>query len=491
MPDVQTPEWVKDAIFYQIFPDRFARSQVLAPAKPGNLEPWDSPPTDYGFKGGDLLGVLEHLDYLQDLGINALYFCPIFQSTANHRYHTYDYYRVDPLLGGNQAFAQLLEAAHRRDMRVILDGVFNHASRGFFYFNDIVENGAASPYINWFKVRGYPCNPYDLSQPPQYDAWWDLHALPKFNTEDAQAREYLMRVGEHWIRQGIDGWRLDVAGEIKTAGFWEEFRSRVKAINPEAYIVGEMWMAAADYLRGDRFDATMNYPFAGATIAFTGGPRIDPKHAEGKGYRPTQNLAAGSYGDEIEWILSLYPWEVQLAQFNLLDSHDTARVITLAQGDAETVHLATLLLMTYPGAVSIYYGDEIGLEGGLPDRDTRRTFPWDRPALWKAEVLAYHKELIALRRAYPALRRGVFRRLYSDAGVYAFGRKLEQEGLLVCVNVSQDTHTVEIPVGGFFQDGTLLRMVYGGKGQAVIRAGRIGVTLAPRSGTVLSGEQAG
>lgn len=484
MPAVKTPDWVKDAIFYQIFPDRFARSAGLP--KPGNLEPWDTPPTSLGFKGGDLLGVVEHLDYLQDLGVNALYFCPIFQSTANHRYHTYDYYQVDPLLGGNTAFTQLLESAHRRGMRVVLDGVFNHASRGFFYFNDIVENGPASPYLDWFIASEHPLNPYDVSRPPAYKAWWNLHALPKFNTDHPDVREYLMRIGEYWIRQGIDGWRLDVAGEIKTEGFWEEFCSRVKAINPEAYIVGEIWHEAPDFLKGDRFDAVMNYIFSGATISFTGGPRINPKMAEGKGYRPDQDLTARAYGEQIERLLSLYPWEVQLAQFNLLDSHDTARVITLAQGDTDTVHLATLLLMTYPGAVSIYYGDEIGLEGGLPDQDTRRTFPWDRPRLWKPEVLAYHKELIALRKQYQALRRGAYRRLYADDAVYAFGRQMDGETLLAAVNVSPEVRTVALPTEGLFGVGTVLRQVYGGQGQAIVQAGRIPVTLAPRSGTVLA-----
>jgi glycosidase len=147
--DFHTPDWVKHAIFYQIFPDRFAKSDRLE--KPHNLERWDSPPTIYGFKGGDLLGVIEHLDYLLDLGINAIYLNPIFQSTANHRYHTHDYYQVDPLLGGNQAFKTFLAESHRRNIRVILDGVFNHASRGFYQFNSILENEVSSPYLDWFN----------------------------------------------------------------------------------------------------------------------------------------------------------------------------------------------------------------------------------------------------------------------------------------------------------------------------------------------------
>lgn len=156
---IHTPDWVKHAVFYQIFPDRFARSNRIA--KPNNLQPWDSLPTPEGYKGGDLLGVVERLGYLQDLGITAIYFTPIFQSASNHRYHTHDYYQVDPMLGGNEAFHELLEACHRRGIRVVLDGVFNHASRGFFQFHDILENGPHSAYLDWFFVEGWPLNPYD------------------------------------------------------------------------------------------------------------------------------------------------------------------------------------------------------------------------------------------------------------------------------------------------------------------------------------------
>jgi len=238
MTAIHTPEWVKDAVFYQIFPDRFAKSNAVP--KPSNLEPWDSPPTVYGFKGGDLLGVAERLDYLQDLGVNAIYFTPIFQSAANHRYHTHDYYQVDPILGGNAALRALLDEAHRRGIRVVLDGVFNHASRGFYQFNHILENDGASPYLDWFFVRKYPLHAYEDQYRPGYEAWAGLRALPKFNTDTPAVREFLWGVGEHWIRQGIDGWRLDVPAEIKDDAFWQEFRRRVKSLNPEAYIVGEI-----------------------------------------------------------------------------------------------------------------------------------------------------------------------------------------------------------------------------------------------------------
>lgn len=438
-----TPEWVKDAVFYQIFPDRFARSARLA--KPNNLEPWDSPPTTYGYKGGDLVGVLEHLDHIQDLGATAIYFTPIFQSASNHRYHTHDYFQVDPLLGGNAAFTELLAEAKRRSLRVVLDGVFNHASRGFFYFNDILENGRASPYLDWFTVDDFPPNAYDHSRPAGYAAWWGLHALPKLNTANPLVRDYLMRVAEYWLQAGIDGWRLDVPMEIDTPGFWEQFRRRVKAINPEAYIVGEIWEPAVEWLQGDRFDGVMNYVLAGATLAYTAGPRVVRHHCEGRSYQPSPALSGVDYARRMQWLIGLYPWENQLAQLNLLDSHDAARAITLAGGDRASVYLATLLLLTFPGPPSIFYGDEIGLPGGLPDYDTRRTFPWERPERWDLETLAYHRRLIALRHAHPALRRGRYRPLYADDQVYVFERRLGGNRLVIAVNAATEPRTVRLP----------------------------------------------
>ena len=214
---VDTPPWVRDSIFYQIFPDRFAKSDRVV--KPGGLESWESDPTEFGYKGGDLRGVTEHLDYLTDLGINAIYLCPIFQSASNHRYHTNDYFQIDPLLGGHDAFEEMLETCHDRGIRVVLDGVFNHCGRGFFQFNDILENGAASPWLDWFTIKNLPLNAYDATAPPNYEAWYDLHPLPKFNTDNPQVREFIMQVGEHWMRLGIDGWRLDVPNKITSQGF--------------------------------------------------------------------------------------------------------------------------------------------------------------------------------------------------------------------------------------------------------------------------------
>jgi cyclomaltodextrinase len=486
MPSFETPEWVRDAIFYQIFPDRFARSQRVP--KPANLEPWDSPPTHHGFKGGDLLGVAEHLDYLQDLGITALYFNPVFQSTANHRYHTFDYTQVDPILGGDEALRALLDEAHRRGLRVVLDGVFNHASRGFFQFNHIVENGAASPYVDWFIAKHFPLRPYEAPQCQHgYEAWWGLPALPKLNTATPAVREFLWDVAEHWIEFGADGWRLDVPGEIDDDAFWGEFRRRVKAANPEAYIVGELWGDAQRWLRGDQFDATMNYKLAQACLGFFAGDSLWQEEAACTGYHWIDLLSAAQFRAEVERLLCLYPRPVVEVQLNLLGSHDTPRFRTLARGDGSAYRLATLFQMTYPGAPSIYYGDEIGLEG-RHDPGCRAGFPWDERS-WDGELREFVRQCIALRRAHPALRRGDLTWLWAESGAVAYARRLGGETLVVALNASRAPITLALPVAGTLADGAVAADVWSGRALGVAQGRLDGLHLPARSGVVLAAAQ--
>jgi cyclomaltodextrinase len=478
MPEPTTPEWVKHAVFYQIFPDRFAASQRIA--KPINIEPWDSDPTEFGYKGGDLLGVEEHLDHIVELGATALYFNPIFQSASNHRYHTHNYYRVDPLLGGDAAFDVLLAACKRRGLRVILDGVFNHASRGFFQFNDILENGQASPWVDWFDVHEFPPNAYDYSRRPGYTAWWGLHALPKFNTDNPQVREFLMGVGEHWMRKGIDGWRLDVPNEITTPGFWQEFRTRVRVINPEAYIVAEIWDECPQWLGGDTFDAAMNYPLTEALIRYTVGDHIDRSTVEGRGYRPYPAMDAPEFAARLQELFSIYAWPTTLAQLNLLDSHDTARFISIAGNDEASLRLATVLLFTLPGAPSVYYGDEIGLSGGLPDRWARKTFPWSHPEHWNHDLLEFYKRVIHLRREHAALQVGAYTTLLAEGEVLAFARTLGDSMLIVAVNAGATPSLARIPLP---QPRPRLETLFGNT-DATIGDNTLVVLLQARSGTV-------
>lgn len=486
---IETPDWVADAVFYQIFPDRFARSEQVP--KPTNLEAWDTPPTRHGFKGGDLLGIAEHLDYMLDLGITAVYLNPIFQSTANHRYHTHDYYQVDPILGGNKALRILLDSAHQRGMRVILDGVFNHASRGFFQFSHIAENGPASPYIDWFYVNNYPLRPYNARRGKQgYEAWWNLPALPKLNVSTPAVREFLWDVATHWIEFGADGWRLDVPAEIDDDPFWQEFRQRVKAVNPEAYLVGEIWDDARRWLRGDQFDAVMNYPVARACLGFFVGDQLVRGQVAQSGYQQIETLNASEFTRDIDRVLALYPRPVTEVQFNLLGSHDTPRFKTLAHRDDSAYRLATLFQMTYPGAPSIYYGDEIGMEG-RHDPDCRRSFPWDEDH-WDGELRGFVQRCIALRKEYSALRRGDLAWLLAEDGIVAFVRRLGSEIVLIALNSNRRAVALDLPVASFLQDGVKVRGVWedtvarvvGGKLPALTIPSRSGVVLVPESEAV-------
>lgn len=477
---VRPPDWVADAIFYQIFPDRFARSDRLP--KPPRLEKWHAPPTRYGFKGGDLVGVVEHLDYLQDLGITAIYFNPIFKSAANHRYHTYDYYEVDPLLGGNQAFYELLNEAHRRGIRIILDGVFNHASRGFFQFHHIMENGPDSPYYDWFLINGFPLRAYDESASPNYAAWWNLPALPKLNTGNPEVREFLWGVGEYWVRQGIDGWRLDVPGEIDDDAFWAEFRRRVRNANPEAYIVGEIWGEARRWVGSGLFDATMNYLFTRTCMGFFLADVLDDALTEGLPYHPVPRLNAAACAANIDEMLGLYPEGNNLAQLNLLDSHDTARFLSLARGDERAFLLAVLFQMTYVGAPCIYYGDEVGLQGHK-DPDSRRGMIWDE-RLWNMHILESYKRCIQLRKERIALRHGGYRKLHAEGRVFVFGRHHHDRTCIVALNAGRSSARLDIHIGDYLPDGAVLHEVWTDQTFAVEDGQIKGLLIQPQAGRV-------
>ncbi len=475
------PGWVKDAVFYQIFPDRFARSDRLA--KHSSLEAWDDTPTVHGYKGGDLYGIIDKLDWITDLGCNALYLNPIFQSASNHRYHTHDYFRVDPLLGGDEAFDELLKTCHDRGLKVVLDGVFNHASRGFFQFNDLLESGPASPWADWWHITDWPLRAYDPDEPAGYQAWWGLHALPKFNVDNPEVREFLMSVGEHWIDRGIDGWRLDVPEEITADGFWEEFRTRVRARNPDAYIVGEVWGDASSWTGGDRFDGTMNYLLTGFILRYVGGHRVVDSVVDSITYEVRPPHDAGGYADSVDHLHNMYGTDGLQAHLNLLGSHDTPRVITAVGNDAQTVILAALLQLTFPGAPCIYYGDEIGLEGKR-DPDCRRGFPWEHEHSWNQELLKATRSLTAVRHAHPALRTGTYRRLWPPPGnygngLYAFERSQNGERLIVAVNSGDSAESARVPdvAGDHFET------LWGSEG--INRDGdAVGITLRPRSGAV-------
>lgn len=481
MSEFITPEWVHHAVFYQIFPDRFARSRKLV--KPNHLEPWDSAPSPYGYKGGDLLGVIEKLDYLVDLGINAIYFNPIFQSASNHRYHTHDYFQVDPMLGGNKTFKKLLKEAHRRNIRVVLDGVFNHASRGFFQFNDILENEKHSAYLDWFDIRGFPLNAYHGE--PNYRCWWNLPALPEFNTNNPKVRDYIFSIAKYWVDEGIDGWRLDVPFEINDDDFWREFRRIVKKANPDAYLTGEIPTDASRWLAGDQFDGVMNYLLTYAVWLYFGGADVN-KHLFGSwisAHAPHLQInSAQEFAVYVQGLLEKYPQAAVLAQMNLLDSHDTARFLSILNGHKGRMLLAVLFLMTYPGAPMVYYGDEIGMTGEM-DPDCRKAFPWDNTH-WDSQMLGFYQRCISMRKAHPALRDGEFKVLYAQDDVMAYMRSKGEENLLVVLNRSRETRHVDIDGKGYLPDGVWQHVL--ASGELVVQGGVMhGLELEPVGGVVL------
>jgi len=378
------PAWVKDAIFYQIFPDRFCRSERYHAV--GKFVEWGSKPTRENMFGGNLAGIEDKLEYIAGLGVNAIYLCPIFKSNSNHRYHTVDYFEIDPVLGTLEDFDRLVKKAHKLKIRVILDGVFNHCSRGFFQFNSLMELGPNSPYVDWFHVKGWPLNAY--SGKPNYECWWNFPALPKFNTDCPDVREYLFSVGEYWMKRGIDGWRLDVPNEIDDDSFWQEFRRRVKAVNSDAYIVGEIWDDPLRWLKGDQFDGVMNYVFRKAVMQFL----FDENPID-----------AAEFCERVRGAFVEGRGDIPM---NLLGSHDTTRLGSQPRTSIERIKLAYALLFFMPGAPCIYYGEELSMKGGK-DPDNRRSVPWEKLGeMQKKPLYEFIRQMVDMRKKNPVLRDG-------------------------------------------------------------------------------------
>lgn len=465
-PIMSVPYWVQDAIFYQIFPDRFFNGD---PGNdPPNVQPWGAKPTLRGFQGGDLRGIIEKFDYLLDLGINALYLNPIHMAASNHRYNATDYFQIDPSLGTMEDFKALLAAAHGNNARVILDGVFNHVGRGFFAFTDVLENGPESRYKDWFYINNFPLEAYEDGSAVNYQAWWEIKDLPKLNVDNPAVRSYIMGVVRYWLELGSDGWRLDVPGDIQSESFWAEFRQVVKGINPDAYTVGEIWEENPGWVGEGRFDGLMHYPLREAILGLLGGE---------------QPVAA--FADRVEGFWKSYPRENLFAMLLPMSSHDTRRLMTRVEGSQEKAKLAFLLQFTHPGAPCVYYGDEVGLEGEK-DPDNRRAFPWNEKA-WNIELRDYVKKLTAARKRLAALRRGDLARVYlsEENSAYAYARLLGEETVLVAVNASGETRHLGVPVKDLgWEDGRVVADALN-PARYGVRDGVVELTLGPWSGVIL------
>lgn len=397
--------WTDTTVMYQIFPERFANGMGK---KPYITAPWDARPTPRMYLGGDLPGVTQHLDYLSDLGVNCLYFTPIHPSPTNHKYSIVDYYDVDAEFGGQAAFRELVQAAHARGMRVLLDGVFNHCSEYHPFFEDVKRRGNASPYYDFFLIDG----DFPSREKGNYRTFGFSSDMPKLNTGNPAVIDYFCGVGAWWIREfGIDGWRLDVMDEISD-DFLRAFRKAVKAANPDALILGEAWHDPRAWLAGDELDGVMNYGLTKALIDYLVDGALTARQAASRLTRlffRTTSISARM-------------------MMNLLDSHDTDRFLTLLRGDRQRLKLALCLLFFFPGMPCVYYGDEIGMTGGY-DPDCRKGFPWDE-AKWDTD-LRRHVQLLARLKTGGRLAGDVIRISASDDVL-----TLEREELTLLINAS-------------------------------------------------------
>ncbi|WP_125705317.1 glycoside hydrolase family 13 protein [Lacticaseibacillus daqingensis] len=360
---VTIPAWVADTVWYQIFPERFANGD--ASNDPAGTKPWR--PTDHpgrnDYYGGDLQGVLDHLDDLEALGVNGLYFCPVFKASSNHKYDTIDYYEIDPDFGDKALFAKLVQAAHARGMRVMLDAVFNHLGAQSLQWQDVLANGRASRFYNWFHIHELPLTPFhDPTQDagaPQYDTFAFEPSMPKLNTANPAVQDYLLAIATYWIRQfDIDAWRLDVANEVDHH-FWRRFYAAVTAAKPDFYVLGEVWHSAQPWLNGGEFSGVMNYAFT---------QQIEDHFLTGAVTAPQMTARLVDQ-------LMRYRDQTNQAMLNMLDSHDTPRLLTVAGGDLDRALNALAFTFVQPGTPCLYYGTEMGM-AGANDPDDRKPMDW-------------------------------------------------------------------------------------------------------------------
>ncbi|MFX3634364.1 MAG: alpha-glycosidase [Candidatus Pristimantibacillus sp.] len=420
------PEWTKNAIFYQIMPDRFANGDPSN--DPQTIQAWGDKPSGDSHFGGDLQGIIENLDHLIDLGVNAVYLTPIFTAPSNHKYDTVDYKQVDPQFGDTELLKNFVKACHEREIRVVLDAVFNHTSEQFPPFQDVLKHGEDSKYKDWFHLNGFPVEVKDGT--PNYAAFGFYGNMPKLNTANPEVKQYLLDIAVYWIKEAdIDGWRLDVANEVDHH-FWVDFRNAVKAEKQDAFIIGEVWGNALNWLHGNEFDSSMNYPFTNRILDFF-------SSSERKG---------SDFAEQIHQLLMRYPQHTNEAQFNLLSSHDIPRVATRMGDNKQRLKQAVVFMLTSMGIPCIYYGDEVGIDGD-GDPDCRKCMEWDRDKQDR-ELYDFYKLLIALRKEHSVLRDGRFRFLYADndKGTMIYERRNGIEHITVWMNNTEDTVMLSHPM---------------------------------------------
>lgn len=463
-PKFDPPKWVEQSVFYQIFPDRFANGDTTN--DPKNCEAWNEEPTYYNRFGGDIAGIRKHEAYLKALGISDIYFNPIFASPANHRYETADYLHIDKEFGTDAEFVALTKELKAQGIGTVLDGVFNHTAREFFAFEDVKQNGEKSSFKNWYTIHSFPVKG---GEHPTYEAWAGFESMPKLNYSSKDVRNYVLNVPKTWdTKAEIAGWRLDVPNEVQQ-DFWPEFRKAVKADNPNRWICGEIWADGTPWLKGDQFDSIMGYQFRKATVDFVASGATKPSE----------------YTNDLMNVYESYTPAVSRNLLNLLGSHDTERFLTVCKGDLSLLKLGALMQMTWPGTPCIYYGDELGMEGGK-DPQNRRPMRWD---LVKGNAtLAYYKDLIAARNHSVALQSGYPVVLATDDsnGTLAFARTSGADIAIIVVNRSAGTKKVSLPLKGTLANVTADGMnLAAGEGRISFSGTQLVVDVPGKSGALL------
>lgn len=505
LADFDGPLWLSDTVFYQIFPDRFHNGDPANDVQPGawtrgehttQARRWDDPILTYpegsnlDYYGGDLPGITQKLDYLHDLGVTALYLTPIFTAYSNHRYDIADYDHVDPYLGGDEALATLRRALDARAMRLMLDITPNHCGSHHHWFT-AAQADANAPTAEYFIFYHHP---------DDYASWLGHKSLVKLNYRSQKLRDVMYRghdsIMRRWLREPyrIDGWRLDVAnmtarlGQVQLAHeVKREMRLAVKGENPDAYLLGEHFFDGTPHLQGDELDASMNYGGFNKPVRFWLKDASTPPEQP---WFDTVPLPAEAMAEQWRRFLAVVPWVVVCQQFNQLGSHDTTRILTVAGGDVGRAKLGATLLLTFPGVPCLYYGDEIGLEGGR-DPDNRRPMPWDESA-WNQKLLAHYRRLIRLRREHPALTQGGFQLLAAEGGLIAYMRDSAASRLMIVGWRGPDTLAeTSIPVWpAAVADETVFTDLLGG-GTYTVEGGLLTLRdLAPGTSLVLSDDSA-
>lgn len=402
-------EWMKDAVFYQIFPERFRRGDFSKDDSYIN-QAWEDSPKSNSFAGGDLKGIIEKLDHITDLGVNALYLTPIFISPTNHKYDTIDYFEIDSQFGDKNDFKKLVEKAHSLGIRIVLDAVFNHMCHENPIFKDVREKGKESRYYDWFYINGDKVDVKKIN----YETFAHVYNMPKLKTSNKEVQDYLIKIAKYWIEEfDIDGWRLDVSDEV-SHDLWKRFRKEIKAAKADAVIIGENWHNAESFLRGDEFDSIMNYAFTNACLAYF------------KGEKSAQETS-----DYLNMVIMRNRDQANRMMLNFLDTHDTPRFITEIGGSKDKLLAALTLSVVYMGANSLYYGTEVGLEGG-GDPDCRRTFPWENLEENKTYIEKV-KEILAIKK-HETIKDGDIK-IYSHKALLIVERFDEEKTLSLAINL--------------------------------------------------------